>query len=100
MESDNNLLESSLMAPLATYGGIDLYPDILTKVAALLYGITNSHPFIDGNKRMAFVVAITVLQSNGHTCKATQNDVVHVMLNIARGEIGIPAITAWLEDHT
>ncbi|QGP92599.1 hypothetical protein MGLY_19850 [Neomoorella glycerini] len=34
---DKNLLESAFMAPLATFGGKDLYPDILTKVAALLY---------------------------------------------------------------
>ncbi len=54
-------LESALNSPLATFDGTDLYPDIVDKAAMLLNSITNNHPFIDGNKRIAFVVTASLL---------------------------------------
>ncbi len=63
---DKGLLESALYSPLATFGGEDLYLDIFTKAAVLLFKITNNHPFIDGNKRIAFVIAVTILELNDY----------------------------------
>jgi|GEM_PF-316572 len=85
-------LESALYTPSATSGGQELYPGIIHKVAVLLYGITNNHPFIDGNKRTAFVTALTVLATNSYDIDCTQEEVVAFMVEVAQGNID-PAIS-------
>ncbi len=69
---DKSILESALFTPLATFDGRELYPGVLNKVAVLLYKIANNHPFVDGNKRVAFVTAVTVLASNGFELNSSQ----------------------------
>ncbi|NPV27768.1 MAG: type II toxin-antitoxin system death-on-curing family toxin [Firmicutes bacterium] len=73
---DRGLLCSAVFNPLATFGGEDLYPDLLAKVAALLYGLARGHPFVDGNKRTAFVVTVVVLRKNGLDFVASNDAVV------------------------
>ena len=48
------LLDSAVARPQATFGGIDLYPALPEKAAALLHSIISNHPFVDGNKRTGF----------------------------------------------
>jgi len=96
---DKNALESALYAPLATFDKQELYPEFIKKVAVLLFGIANNHPFIDGNKRTAFVVALTVLAANGYALKFTQEEVVTFMLNVASGNLNNQEIWQWLKDH-
>jgi death-on-curing protein len=48
---DDSLLESSLAAPLASFGGADLFTSVIEKAARLAFGIIKNHPFIDGNIR-------------------------------------------------
>ena len=97
---DKGLLESALYSPLATFGGEDLYFDIFTKVAVLLYQIANNHPFIDGNKRTAFVIAITILALNGYNFDAKQEDIVNFMLKVAQGKANKIEIEIWIKNHT
>ncbi len=92
-------LESALNSPLATFDGTDLYPDIVEKVAMLLNSITNNHPFIDGNKRTAFVVTATILEDNGYKTQFTQEEVVSFMLQIAQGKVNQTEIKQWLDEH-
>jgi len=92
-------LESALNSPLATFDGADLYPDIVEKVAMLLNSITNNHPFIDGNKRTAFVVTATILEDNGYKTQFTQEEVVSFMLQIAQGNVNQTEIKQWLDEH-
>ncbi len=92
-------LESALNSPLATFDGADLYPDIVEKVAMLLNSITNNHPFIDGNKRTAFVVTATILEDNGYKTQFTQEEVVSFMLQIAQGKVNQTEIKQWLDEH-
>ena len=49
---DENLLDSTLKSPFQTFGGNDLYPEILDKAAQLCYSLIQNHPFVDGNKRI------------------------------------------------
>ena len=49
---DLKALESAINQPRVTFNEIDLYPDIISKAAALCFFIVMSHPFIDGNKRV------------------------------------------------
>ncbi len=96
---DKNALDSAIYSPLATFDKQELYPDIIEKVAVLLYNIASNHPFIDGNKRTAFVIALTVLATNGYALKFTQAEVVSFMLNVASGGSNYQQITNWFKAH-
>jgi death-on-curing protein len=47
---DKGILESALAQPYMSYGGQELYPTLIKKVAALGFSLINNHPFVDGNK--------------------------------------------------
>ncbi|QQS51315.1 MAG: type II toxin-antitoxin system death-on-curing family toxin [Bacteroidota bacterium] len=53
---DKGLLESALSRPFQTFDKKDLYPTAIQKAAALIESIVINHPFIDGNKRIGFVI--------------------------------------------
>lgn len=91
---DKALLESALAKPinLANYEK----PDAAALAAAYGYGISRNHPFLDGNKRTAFVAVELFLHLNGHTLKASDADCVMVMLKVAAGEISEVDFAQWL----
>lgn len=62
---DWGLLAACIDRPLTTLAGEEMYPTIWTKVAALLDSVERNHPLIDGNKRLGFLLASLVLNSNG-----------------------------------
>ncbi len=97
---DRNLLHSAVMNPLATFGGEELYPGLLTKVAVFLHGLVRNHPFFDGNKRTAFVAAAVVLRKNGLRLVASNPEVVAFMEALAAGRLTINDVLLWLEQHT
>ncbi len=91
---DAGLLESALARPrnLAHYGE----PDLCELAAAYAFGLARNHPFIDGNKRSAFVATELFLVLNGWQLVASDADCVLVMLSLASGEIDEPTFAAWL----
>jgi death on curing protein len=62
---DAGLIESAVARPRTTIFGEDAYPDLWTKAAALLHSLVNNHPFVDGNKRVGWIVAVAFLRQNG-----------------------------------
>jgi death-on-curing protein len=62
---DRALLESAVAAPQATSGGVPLLGDAIAAAAAYLFFLCRSHPFVDGNKRMALAACLVFLQANG-----------------------------------
>ena len=62
---DVGLVESALARPRTNLFGRDAYADEWTKAAALLHSFVGNHPFVDGNKRMGWVLTITFLMVNG-----------------------------------
>lgn len=95
---DYGLLESALARPehLAAYGK----PDIAELAASYGYGIARNHPFIDGNKRTAFVAALLFLVFNHYSFQASDSDKVIVMLKVAAGEITEAEFAAWIRSHS
>ena len=91
---DAGLLESALARPrnLAHYGE----PDLCELAAAYAFGLARNHPFIDGNKRSAFVATELFLVLNGWQLVASDADCVLIMLSLASGEIDEPTFAAWL----
>lgn len=98
---DRFLLESAVERPQATFDGVDLYPDIHSKAAALIQSLIVNHPFVDGNKRTGLVSDITFYAFNGYEFDAPLGQVVDFVVDIATGELGeVEAIAGYLADWT
>lgn len=97
---DFNLLDSALQRPQSSFMGIDLYPTIFQKAAALMHSILLNHPFIDANKRTATVSMAYFLSLNGYTFETTQDELVEFALNVESKKIDIEQISKWLKDHS
>ncbi len=95
---DLGLFESALAKPknLAAYGE----PDAAALAASYGCGIARNHPFIDGNKRTAFVAVELFLWLNDVELTADDPDCVLTMLAVAAGTLDEPAFAAWLRAHT
>ena len=91
---DAGLLESALARPmqLAAYGE----PDVAALAAAYGFGLARNHPFVDGNKRTAFVAVELFLSLNGCELVADDADCVLRMLSLAAGELSEAAFADWL----
>ena len=91
---DAGLLASALARPvnLAAYEN----PDVAACAATYGYGISRNHPFIDGNKRTAFVCTELLLALNGMELFADDLACVVTMLAVAAGEMDEAAFTSWL----
>ncbi|MCV7152089.1 type II toxin-antitoxin system death-on-curing family toxin [Mycolicibacterium pyrenivorans] len=63
--ADYGLLDAAVARPQATAFGIDAYPDLFTKAAALLQSLARNHALVDGNKRTAWAAAWTFLHISG-----------------------------------
>ena len=95
---DMGLFESALARPvnLAHYG----VPDIADLAASYGCGIARNHPFIDGNKRTAFVAVELFLLLNDQELSADDADCVLTMLAVAAGTLDEAAFARWIRDHT
>ena len=94
---DEGLLDSALARPLnlTAYGE----PDIAALAASYGVGVAKNHPFVDGNKRAAFLATGLFLYRNGYRLTASQADATLTMLGVAAGEIDEDAFAAWLRQH-
>lgn len=70
--------------------------DLADLAASYGHGLCRSHPFVDGNKRMAFVTMAVFLGLNGHDVGAPETEVVVVMTGLAAGELAEDDLAAWL----
>ena len=93
---DRHLLESALSRPFQTFDGKDLYIDDIQKAAALIESIIKNHPFIDGNKRIGYVLMRLWLLQNGFDVKATQEEKYLFVIRIASGKSDMTDISKWL----
>jgi|SRR6516162_264670 len=89
------LLRSALARPQQLYAYGDA-PDTIDMAAAYMAGIVRNHPFVDGNKRSAFVVGVLFLEMNGHRFTATEEDATQAVLGLASGTIDEASFSRWL----
>jgi death-on-curing protein len=97
---DMNLLDSAVMSPFQTFGGVDLYPDLHTKAAQMGFQLINNHPFLDGNKRSGIHIMFLLLLINGEEVTATDKEKIDLGLGIAQGHLKPRDICQWLDTHT
>src|SRR5207253_8662579 len=92
---DIRLLESAVFRPQIGY-----YNSIAEEAAALMESLANNHPFLDGNKRVAFAVAHTFLLVNGCDLELQPLAAHEFMIqSIARGEFRFGQILEWITKH-
>lgn len=98
---DEGLLDSALMRPqnILAYADADNPPDAAVLAASYGVGLAKNHPFVDGNKRAAFLAVGLFLYLNGLRLQATQTDATLTMLAVAAGDITEEAFAAWLREH-
>ena len=97
---DRNLLESAIGQPQATFRGKPLHRTLFDKAAAYAFHIARNHPFVDGNKRIAFVVMDIFLSRNGWDLVAKEEDAYSMMMELAQGRLTKTTLSAWLEKHS
>jgi len=96
---DESLLEAALARPINRhlYEGID---DIVELAATYAVAVSSNHPFIDGNKRAAFMALGLFLEINGQSLEAAEDAATDAMLAVASGQWGIEQLGDWLRPNT
>ncbi len=95
---DAGLFESALARPQNL--ALDEKPDAADLAASYGYGVSRNHPFIDGNKRTAFVALELFLDLNGFDLVADDAGCVMTMLAVAAGEMDEAAFAEWIRRHS
>lgn len=97
---DETLLESALAKPQNLFFYANDPVDMTRLAASYAYGIATNHPFVDGNKRTALVVARTFLLLNGYNLVASQAEKYKAIIALASGEWDEDALAAWFKENT
>lgn len=94
---DEGLLDSALGRPMNQY----YYEkaSLSQLAAAYAFGIIKNHPFLDGNKRTAFVSMKTFLLRNGISLKPPKKEAIITFLNLASGDLEEPSLAQWIEKY-
>ena len=95
---DLSLLESALARPRNLFAYSDA-PDLAQLAASYAHGLSSNHPFVDGNKRVAWVACRTFLRLNGHDVAAPADQKYLAMIQLARGELTERELAAWIRSH-
>jgi death on curing protein len=96
---DKGLLDSTLDRPRNRFH-YESGDDLVDLAASYGFGIARNHPFVDGNKRVAFQAMYVFLGLNGLRIVAEEPEVVRAILALAAGELTEQELVRWLREHT
>ena len=96
---DPGLLESALHRPCHMWAYTDPKPDLSALAASIAFGVCRNHPFLDGNKRAAWVLCRTFLLINGAVVVTSQEEIVESVLGLAAGETDEAEFADWLRNR-
>lgn len=94
---DPEALKSALNRPYQTFEEQNLYPTPEEKAAAVLESIISNHPFLDGNKRLGFVLMKLILLEANLALSAAHDEVYNFIIQVAAGTHDIDSITHWIK---
>jgi death-on-curing protein len=97
---DKSLLASALAQPKMTAGGKSLHRTIFEKAAAYGFHVCRNHPFVDGNKRVAFILMVVFLDRNGWELQASEEEAYSAMMTLAEGKMPKARLARWLQAHS
>jgi death-on-curing protein len=95
---DQGLLDSALAKPQQLYR-YKPESSLYELATAYSFGLAKNHPFVDGNKRIAFTITAVFLELNGKVLNASEAEVVVFYEGLAAGKISEEALAKWLEDN-
>ena len=94
---DAGALDSALRRPVNQWGyGTD---ELCALAAAYAFGIARNHPFVDGNKRTAWMLARQFLRLNGPVLRFTEREAIGLVQALAAGDLSEDELTDWLRAH-
>ena len=93
---DQGRVESVLALPFESYFGVEVYPEVTDKAAALAYLLCQGHPFVDGNKRIAHMAMEVLLIRNGLELCAPVDEGEATFLAVASGELDLEGLKDWV----
>ena len=96
---DPGLFLSALARPQTSLFGVDAYPTLPLKTAALMDSLVNNHPMMDGNKRSSWFAANLFLELNGFELEAERDDAFAFILRIATNEATLEETAQWIDRH-
>ena len=96
---DRASLEAAVSAPMQSFGGQDLYPTTVEKIARLGYGLASNHAFVDGNKRIGAMMTQLLLKWNGFQMSLRSGELADMFIAIADGSAGESDLLAWIQRH-
>jgi death on curing protein len=96
---DRGMLESAVNQPMLQFGGMDLYPDLVSKAAALGYFLISNHAFVDGNKRIGLAAMQAVLLRNKFELSVSDTELEEEILSVAAGERSLAEFSEWVRSH-
>ena len=96
---DRDGLEAAIAAPMQSFGGQELYPSTVKKIARLGYGLATNHVFLDGNKRIGALMTQLLLKWNGYDLFLRSSELADMFISIADGTSGEQDLLRWIEGH-
>lgn len=91
---DSGLLESALARPQASFGGVEAYPNLEEKAAAMLHSLVRNHALVDGNKRLGLAATIAFLGLNGRRLTFSNDAAYDFIIAVAAGELDDASVIA------
>lgn len=89
-------LESAISRPFQTFDGQELYPGAVDKAAAVFESIIANHPFVDGNKRTAYVLMRLFLRLSKKDITASEDEKYDFVIKSASGQLTMDEIRGWI----
>ena len=80
--------------------GVEAYPGLPEKAAALFSSLAQNHPFFDGNKRFSWIATLTFLELNGVRVDMPVDAAFELVLAVAQGQIALDEIADTLRRHS
>ena len=96
---DAGMLASALARPKNLFAYSNPKPDVAALAAAYAFGIIKNHPFVDGNKRTAYVICRTFLKLNGTDIAATEVEKYMTFVAVADGSLSEEALAEWIRAY-
>ena len=96
---DPSGLEAAVAAPLQSFGGQELFPTDVEKIARLGYGLAANHAFLDGNKRIGALMTQLLLKWNGYSLHLQPGELADMFIAIAAGEAQEQKLLDWIRAH-
>lgn len=96
---DAGLLAAAAGRPQVTVFGEDAYPTFNEQAAALMHSLVRNHALVDGNKRLAWAATRVFCIQNGRDLTYTVDEASHLMLAAASGDLDVPELARWINEH-